>query len=215
MVYVMSDIHGDFNRYQAMLKAIDFKPSDRMYIIGDIIDRNKNGIEIALDIMMNHKDSITLIRGNHEQMCLDHLVFHKPEARNIWLHNGGAPTRRALLYQIDSSARHAILTFFQHTPDHMEIVCNGRLFHLVHGWPGNSTENRIWTRPDPLWPNPFSDRTVIIGHTCVYFLGQKDGSPLRIAHFPGFIDLDCGCGNQDPFCRLACLRLDDMMEFYV
>lgn len=37
-----------------------------------------------------------------------------------------------------------------------------------------------------------------------------------IWHGNGIIDIDCGCGNLNaPHRRLACLRLDDMAEFYV
>lgn len=215
MVYVMSDIHGDFERYQAMLQAIDFKSSsDHLYIIGDIIDRGKRGVEIARDIM-RHRNSMTLIRGNHEQMCLDLLTFHKPGSRETWMINGGGSTKRALIYQTDSFTRKEILQFFLETPDYLDVSCNGTLFHLVHAWPGNNTEDRIWTRPEPSWDSPFVDRTVIVGHTCVYFLGQREKEPLKIGHFPGFIDIDCGCGNPAEFCRLSCLRLDDMAEFYV
>ena len=37
----------------------------------------------------------------------------------------------------------------------------------------------------------------------------------EIEHAEGFIDVDCGCGGVIPGARLACLRLDDMKEFYV
>ena len=37
-----------------------------------------------------------------------------------------------------------------------------------------------------------------------------------IMHGNGIIDIDCGCGHQKTaHRRLACLRLDDMAEFYV
>lgn len=43
-----------------------------------------------------------------------------------------------------------------------------------------------------------------------------DDEDLSIWHSAGIIDVDCGCGNQKAeHCRLACLRLDDMAEFYV
>lgn len=38
----------------------------------------------------------------------------------------------------------------------------------------------------------------------------------RIWHGNNIIDIDCGCGNlRSEHRRLACLRLDDMAEFYV
>lgn len=40
-------------------------------------------------------------------------------------------------------------------------------------------------------------------------------SPFEIFHAPGLIGIDCGCGNETDLRRLACLRLEDMREFYV
>ena len=34
-------------------------------------------------------------------------------------------------------------------------------------------------------------------------------------HGNGVIDIDCGCGLKTEYARLACLRLNDMAEFYV
>ena len=36
-----------------------------------------------------------------------------------------------------------------------------------------------------------------------------------IIHAPGLIAIDCGCGNATDLRRLACLRLDDLKEFYI
>ena len=38
-IYIMSDIHGLYDRYEAMLKKIDLKEDDRLYVLGDVIDR--------------------------------------------------------------------------------------------------------------------------------------------------------------------------------
>ena len=50
-IYVMSDIHGNFNAYKAMLEKINFGASDMLYILGDILDRGPNPIKIILDLM--------------------------------------------------------------------------------------------------------------------------------------------------------------------
>ena len=38
---------------------------------------------------------------------------------------------------------------------------------------------------------------------------------LSIFHHPQYIDIDCCCGYDFSVRRLACLRLEDMAEFYV
>ena len=46
MTYVMSDIHGDSERFRAMLRKIEFSADDTIYILGDVIDRGSNGIPL-------------------------------------------------------------------------------------------------------------------------------------------------------------------------
>lgn len=212
MHYVMSDIHGDYDKYASMLDTIHFSDADTMFIIGDVIDRNPNGIRILNDII--DRPNVRFIMGNHEQMMLDAMFSHNPEARYLWQSNGGGPTRRDLLYKSDAVARNKILAYLFQQPYFREVEVNGRKFYLVHGWPCDNNEDKVWARPEPDTPCPFPDKTVIIGHTPVWFYGQTEG-PMHIQHFPGFIDIDCGCGNKTENRRLACLRLEDMAEFYV
>lgn len=49
--YVMSDLHGNYNAYIKMLEIIDFKNSDMLYILGDILDRGPNPIKIIIDLI--------------------------------------------------------------------------------------------------------------------------------------------------------------------
>ena len=43
---------------------------------------------------------------------------------------------------------------------------------------------------------------------------ENRGEHLKIYHGPGFIDIDCGCGYDMPIKALACIRLEDMVEYY-
>lgn len=55
-----------------LLEKIQFNPEcDHVYVLGDVIDGDgKEGIKI-IEYMMNHCDSMTLLRGNHEMHFLD------------------------------------------------------------------------------------------------------------------------------------------------
>ena len=46
MHYVLSDIHGNQEAFDAMLSIIDLHPEDHLYILGDVIDRGMHGIEL-------------------------------------------------------------------------------------------------------------------------------------------------------------------------
>ena len=59
-----------------------------------------------------------------------------------------------------------------------------------------------------LWKDVFKDKIIITGHTPTLAINGKD----KIYHNKNNIVIDCGCTYGG---RLACLRLDDMKEFYV
>ena len=43
MTYVMSDIHGCYEKYRAMLENIEFAADDTLYVLGDVLDRGRTG----------------------------------------------------------------------------------------------------------------------------------------------------------------------------
>ena len=45
-VYVVSDLHGQFEVFMDGLKKVEFKDNDELYVIGDAIDRGNDGIRI-------------------------------------------------------------------------------------------------------------------------------------------------------------------------
>ena len=51
MNYVCADIHGRWDKYQAMLDDLNLGEDDKLYILGDVIDRGEDGIRILQDIM--------------------------------------------------------------------------------------------------------------------------------------------------------------------
>lgn len=215
MIYVMSDIHGEYDRYKSMLSLISFSCEDTLYILGDVIDRKPGGIDILHDIMS--RENVIMLLGNHEQMCLDTLGPEQVTgARQLWDFNGGEVTRNELLHFCDAADRRAILKYLTLLPDHLDITVGDQKYHLVHGFPAENHEDRIWGRPDEgEYKKPFDDKIAIIGHTPSFFLRGYDGMPFRIAYGDGIIDIDCGCGHDHELRRLACLRLDDFEEFYV
>ncbi len=64
MIYVMSDIHGPEDRFNAILAQINMKKTDHLYILGDVIDRNPDGIHLLRRIARTK--NMTMLLGNHE-----------------------------------------------------------------------------------------------------------------------------------------------------
>lgn len=65
----MSDIHGDKKRFESVLSQIKLKSADRLYILGDVIDRFPDGIELIQRI--RKMKNARLLLDNHEYMMLD------------------------------------------------------------------------------------------------------------------------------------------------
>lgn len=214
MTYCMSDIHGEMDKYLSMLKLINFSDSDQMIIIGDVIDRGPDGVDILLDIM--RRKNMQLVLGNHEWLLLSTLGPNNSfGARRIWQSNGGNKTRSDLLYCRSQKTRCDIIRFLLTCPDSLDLDVCGTTFHFVHGYPGDVQNIRLWERPQKKQHAPFADKITIVGHTPTIEYAEDQSAPMQIWYGDGIIDIDCGCGHDDPRSRLACLRLDDMKEFYV
>ena len=95
----MSDIHGQYQRYMAMLEKIDLQKEDRLFVLGDAIDRGPGSIEILSDIM--ERDNVELFLGNHEHMM---LTFLEGSDRRSWFFgvNGGKVTFERLMMLEDA-----------------------------------------------------------------------------------------------------------------
>ena len=215
----MSDIHGCMKAYREMLRKINFTSSDTLYIIGDVVDRGPDGIGVLLDIIS--RPNVTMLLGNHELMMLNAMSAMTnlkdnelcPELE-LWAMNGCAPT----LDGLDRLSEKEAAKLFEYLEDLMpktDVTVGEKTYHLVHGAPGGTgaTEyDLVWSRIDKNAPAFFTDRTVISGHTPTPYYND-DGS-AKIWYGNGCIIIDCGCFVQSIPGKLACLRLDDMKEFY-
>lgn len=78
--YVMSDIHGKYGSYEKAMSELTNE--DKIYIVGDVLDRGKGGIKIIQDIMDRQKNpdnnpKITFLAGNHEMQFLEVVYMMK------------------------------------------------------------------------------------------------------------------------------------------
>lgn len=211
--YVMADIHGEIDRFHAMLDLIKFSADDQLYIIGDIIDRGSEGLTILQEIM--DKGNVHFILGNHEDMMLGTLSQHSYSgARTMWKQNGGDKTYRELLYHMTSADRERILAYCLTRPAMETVEVGETSWTLVHGRPSTKFLDMIWGRVEA--DDDFGNAHYIVGHTPTCYLTKRFKESYHIFHGKGFLCIDCGCGNlTNPYRRLACLRLEDMAEYYV
>lgn len=233
MIYATSDIHGyPLEAFLSLLEKAGFSASDRLYVIGDVIDRNGDG-GIGMLRWMRRQENVTLIKGNHEAMMLDcefavtdHVDLTNPRKVTLeqqynllrWHRNGCLPTLESLLKLREEEPQELteLLEYVRSAPLYMEVSVPMKHFVLVHGGlngfsPDKSLED--YSDDDLLWTRPgaeeryWDDRMVILGHTPTRYYGEKD----RMFVTDTWADIDTGAaGGGSPML----LRLDDMCGFY-
>ncbi len=234
MIYVMGDIHGNEKRFRSVMKKIRLKPEDTLYVLGDVMDRYPGGWRILKKLLS--MPNVKLILGNHEYMLLDAIGTEYSEEETFllfdrmsrWYRNGGRVTHVSFQH-LTLARRQEVFDILRSLPTFADVTAGGRTFRLIHGGDPDEynprydrdyrdrTEYAVWyrIRGDEDWPE---DRTYVFGHTPTGHYQYRD--PMSVWHSPDgrFIGIDCGCGYPEDGRagngRLACLRLDDLAEFY-
>ncbi len=121
--YVISDIHGMYDKFIKMLDKLGFNDDDTLYVLGDVLDRGPNPIKV-LQKMMEMPNVIPIV-GNHELMateCLDFLCTEITEEtiRNLspetidnfinWDYNGSESTINEFI-RLDSEMKKEVLEY--------------------------------------------------------------------------------------------------------
>ena len=232
MIYVISDIHGEYGKYMEMLEKIKFSDEDTLFVLGDVVDRGPEPIRLLED--MSARENVILLKGNHELMTLNflrklnveitkenadtHLDNETLHALMDWIRNGGRSTLQGFK-QLPREKRDDMLDYLADTLAYEIVETNEKTFLLVHAGLGNyrpeknleeyTLEELLFARPDyqrQYFSN--SDMYVVCGHTPTRFVTGMD----EIYHSANNILIDCGAVYGG---RLACLCLDTMQEFYV
>ena len=226
MIYVMSDIHGCYDLYIKMLEKISFCEEDTMYILGDVVDRGKDGMKILLDIAM--KSNIICLRGNHDQQAAILLSnLYRLEEENcpkalvevykMWLSDGGNATLMEYLKLSETEQKTAI-SILRTAALSKNIVVNGTEYLLAHTVPEverledyEKWEVEEYTLGEPDYEELyFVDKYIITGHTPTGLIDKNFKG--KIWRGNNHIAIDCGAVFSG---TLGCLCLDTMEEFYV
>ena len=234
MIYVMSDLHGQYELYEKMLEKIQFSQDDLLYVLGDVLDRGDESLKILLDMM--ERPNVVFLAGNHEVMAMQCLpvLMQEMTKESIaaldedailklmrWLRNGAQKTIDAF-HKLDSETRQAAIEYIEEAELYEEIEMGEKTYLLVHGGLRNFKPDKelweyeldalVWERPDYEIPYFTDYRYVITGHTPTLAI-RNNLNPGYIYRKNHHIAIDCGCCYDSG--RLGCIRLDDEKEFYV
>jgi len=231
MIYVTSDLHGyPLEKFQMLLKKVNFSDNDYCFVLGDVIDRGNEGIKTLRWLLQ--QPNIQIIMGNHEAMLLsceflfdeitdfsiENLSKDKLDIFSLWVDNGAKPTLDELT-KLNHKAVAYIIDAIREFPLYETVSVSGKDFLLTHSGLGNfrkekkinsyTTEELLWNRPK-MSDVYYEDFITVFGHTPTHFLDET--SIKRAIITDTWIDIDTGaaCG----FAPML-LRLDDMEEFYI
>ena len=243
-VYVVSDLHGQYQAFMAGLERIGFGENDELYLIGDAIDRGPDGIRILSELQKNQ--NMHLIIGNHEFMMLNAVEPNGKKKCNgpdatLWLYYNGGVTTYEQYGKLAVKTRQSLLLWLQRCYVIKTLEVNGEKFCLTHSYYRKDLEDLMYHEMkyedvwEIVWKSMYrhdhdtrgtdvyqdTDYTFITGHVPIFRAMDRlgfDYDGLRSFKRGNVIDIDGGCAaGFHPMFKNGALfmRLDDRKEFPV
>ena len=227
--YVMADIHGMYDEYMQMLEKIHFGEDDHLYVLGDVIDRGKDGIRLLQDMMQ--RSNVTFLPGNHEDMMLKVVTLPEMAGGEYerrmahWSRNGGDVTAHSFFSCLNYKEQAKMIAYLEGCPLFLpDVRVGGRSYYLVHACPdmygltkgmeqspvtlgtlSDYPENKAEEiKKELLWTRPEGTEHMPDEVTVVFghtpTIHYQGNLPMTCWHGNNMINIDCGCAY------LACGR---------
>ncbi len=197
-VYAISDIHGAYDEFRALLRKIEFRfdGSDQLYLLGDYGDWGRKSIETiqfvrALD---ERYDFVHCLMGNHEAMFLQTILGGCEDGRmsasdaNWIFTNRGLITWQGYL-ELPEEEKRGLTEWLKGLRYSFDVTVGGTTYMMAHAYPYfydelYTPQEAMRHKKDALWrrlllrENPFASYhgakrydMLICGHTIsdVYF----------------------------------------------
>ena len=223
MVYVISNIHGNYTKFKEMLDKISFSDNDIMYVLGDVVDYGDEAMELVCDLSV--RMNVYPVMGEHDAMAykmlsgFDDMVRNgkTPDAEFIsemqaWSRDGGDKTL-ASFRTLDADMKEGVLDYLADMMPYEIAEVGNKDYLLVHAGIANFEKGKdlddyepedFYTEALDMDKQYFGKTYVVVGHT-----PSADG---KIVYNGKNIAIDGGvaeCGS------LACLCLDNGKEYYI
>lgn len=240
MHYVCADIHGQYELFKKLLKELNLQLSDRLYVLGDAIDRGPDSFGVLGEIM--GRENIEMFIGNHEAMMFDYL--YKTANQGDWFYgnNGGYKTYQDFI-KLPKKSQEEIIEYLKQAWIQKYIEVEGHKYALHHSYyledkigqdvryceepDSDAVFKAVWYSPYRLWehvnPSSYDDGyTHIIGHVPVQNL-QKAMPPHYDKKLKKkLINIDGGCAiiPRKKIGGLFCMSLEmdnkgERKEFWI
>lgn len=176
MDYCISDIHGHYNLLCRLLDKIKFGGGDKLYVLGDIIDKGPDSIRLA-KLLFSMPD-VYCIAGNHEYDFLKYYraLMQQTEDYGRVLEELRAYFSDGHLLDWETVDKFDFLPFYVETEDFIGVhagipVKDGELLPVSQATCEQLVYDRRFKDADVL---PQKGKCVLYGHTPVRYLTGKD-----------------------------------------
>ncbi|MGN0813785.1 MAG: metallophosphoesterase [Candidatus Coproplasma sp.] len=224
MVYVCSDIHGEYEKFLRLLEKIRFKDSDEMIVCGDVIDKGDGSVRLLK--LISGCDNFTFIMGNHEY---DFLKYYRSLMMNESSDYGKVLKKLQSYFPVDGHLLDwDIMDWLERQPFSLErenFICvhsgipvlpDNTLMSVEKATAEQLVYDRRFKQPSVL---PETEKCIFFGHTPSNYLTEKHKiitypkvtNPVKISDFTK-IHLDIGTWLGG---GVGCFCVDTLEEYYV
>lgn len=231
MNYAISDIHNDKKRLDMMLRKISFGKDDHLYVLGDVFDRSGDDADPigVYYTLLGLEERCTFILGNHDKWLAEYIKAYfdtsrrkRSTLRPYSYNSFDIMNRRTSQIDMLKVADDILQWPFQ-----ISVDIEGEQYLFAHSM---TSADRVEKSEDyylmgteldfKYLRNGIDGNTSVCGHHPTSTIRKWYGDDNRpkqneIWHnIKGNVYMiDCGCGFASG--RLACLRLEDKVEYYV
>lgn len=189
-VFAIGDIHGCSKTFKRLLlEKIQIRKSDKIYCIGDYVDRGKDSKGV-IDFIINLRKQgyqIHTLRGNHEQMMLD-APLSEIKMKH-WLKNGGAETMKSFRLKSLNEIAPEYLSFLKRTKFYIKT----KKFIFVHAGLNFSKSNLFEDKDAMLWLRDFPSNQPVLDSQILIHGHTPKSLDIILSQHGNCFNIDGGC----------------------
>lgn len=127
--FFVGDIHGQYDLLMVAMARVEFdKARDRLFSVGDLIDRGSESFEC---LSLAFEPWFFGVRGNHEMLAYNALNEGAGQAWDLWQINSGSWVYLHGVHEVRTILNAAL----EHLPYAREVEVDGKHIGMVHAEP--------------------------------------------------------------------------------